>query len=57
MFSIKRDESVSKTFRMPKELVEKLEKLSTEKNMSLSKIVIQCCEYALKNMEKETPPD
>lgn len=54
MFSLKKDETVSKTFRMPKELLEQLEQLSIEENISLSKIVIQCCEYALKNLKTKT---
>ena len=52
MFRLKKEETVSKTFRMPKELLEQLEKLSNEKNLSLSKVVIQCCEYALKNLQE-----
>ena len=52
MFSLKKEETVSKTFRMPKELLERLEKLADEKGMSLSKVVIQCCEYSLKNLEQ-----
>jgi len=52
MFKLKKEETISKTFRMPKELLEQLEKLSAEKNISLSKVVIQCCEYALKNLQK-----
>ena len=53
MFSVKNDETASKTFRMPINLLKKLEKLSDEKNISLSKLVIQCCEYALDNLEND----
>jgi len=53
MFSVKNEETISKTFRMPLELIKKLEKLSDEKNISLSKLIIQCCEYALDNLENE----
>jgi len=52
MFNLKKEDTVSKTFRIPRELLEELEKLSIEKNMSLTKIVVQCCEYALKNLQK-----
>jgi len=52
MFALKKEETISKTFRMPKDLLEQLEKLSNEQNLSLSKVVIQCCEYALKNLQK-----
>lgn len=53
MFELKKEETVSKTFRIPKELLEKLEKLADEKELSLSRVVIQCCEYALKNIEQK----
>ena len=53
MFSLKKDETISKTFRMPKELLDKLEKLADEKGMSLSKVVVQCCEYSLENLMEE----
>jgi len=52
MFNVKKEETISKTFRMPANLVEELEKLADDKGLSLSKVVIQCCEYALKNLEK-----
>jgi len=55
MFRVQTEESTSKTFRMPNSLLKKLEKLSDEKNISLSKLVIQCCEYALENLEKDNP--
>ena len=51
MFSPKKEETISKTFRIPVELVEKLEKVADEKGLSLSKVVVQCCEYALENLE------
>lgn len=52
MFELKKEETISKTFRMPKSLLDELEKLADKENLSLSKVVIQCCEYALDNMEK-----
>jgi hypothetical protein len=53
MFRIATDETVSKTFRMPKRLIDKMERIADEKGLSLSKIVIQCVEYALSNLEDE----
>jgi hypothetical protein len=50
MFRLKKEKTTSKTFRMPIELTERLEKLAGEKELSLSKVVIQCCEYALQNL-------
>lgn len=51
MFNVKKAEHTNKTFRMPVELVKKLELLAQEKNVSLNNLVIQCCEYALENLE------
>jgi len=36
---------------MPNELIKALEKLANEKNVSFNQVVLQCCEYALKNLE------
>lgn len=57
MFMLKKEETISRTFRMPKSLVENLEKLADEEKLSLSKVVIQCCEYALGNMKQEKSTD
>ena len=46
-------DSVSKSFRLPAELVDKLEKLAFDNNLSLNQLVIQCCKYALNNLEEE----
>ncbi len=51
MFNVKKAEHVNKTFRLPVELVKKLEVLAQEKNVSLNNLVVQCCEYALENLE------
>ena len=42
-------EHVTKTFRMPAELVEQLEMIANEADISLNRLVIKCCEYALDN--------
>jgi predicted DNA-binding protein len=53
MFQLKKgyDEYSNKTFRLPVRIVDRLEKLSAEYNLSVNKIVIQCIEYALNNMD------
>ena len=51
MFTVKKQEYVNKTFRMPVEVVRKLEVLAQEKGVSLNNLVIQCCEYALEHTE------
>jgi hypothetical protein len=53
MFNLKKEETISKTIRIPAELVYTLEKLADEKELSLSKVIIQCCEYALENLESQ----
>ena len=49
MFEVKKVEYINKTFRMPLDLVKKLEVLAQEKQVSLNNLVIQCCDYALEN--------
>lgn len=54
MFQIKKTEYTNKTFRIPTELVKRMETIAQEQNISLNNLVVQCCEYALDNM---TPDD
>ena len=51
VFKVRKTEYTNKTFRMPMELVKKLEVLAQDKNVSLNNLVIQCCEYALENID------
>ena len=53
LFKVKKEEHINKTFRMPLELVKKLEKLAQEKKVSLNNLVVQCCEYALENIDDD----
>ncbi len=55
MFEIKKEASEyeNKSLRLPKELIEKVQKLATDNNTSFNKVVIQCIEYALDDMKKE----
>lgn len=50
-------DSVSKSFRLPAELVDNLEKLAFENNLSLNQLVIQCLTYAVENLETEEATD
>ncbi len=52
MFKIKKVEYVNKTLRMPTELVKRLETVAQEKDVSLNNLVVQCCEYALNNIDE-----
>ena len=55
MFSVKKPQYVNKTFRMPMELVQKLESLAQEKQVSLNSLIVQCCDYALENIQPSDP--
>lgn len=44
--------SVPRTVRFTEELFEKLNKTATENNISFNLLVLQCCKYALDNMEE-----
>jgi len=46
-------DSVTKTFRLPEELVEKMEKLAALNKISLNKLVIQCLLYAMDNIDEQ----
>ena len=51
MFKIKKTEHVNKTFRLPVDLVKKMESLAQSRGVSLNNLIVQCCEYALDNIE------
>lgn len=55
MFTIKKDyvEYENKSLRLPTDLITKVQKLADDNALSFNKIVIQCIEYALDNMEQE----
>ncbi len=44
-------ECASKTFRLPKDMIEKLDKIACINNLSLNQLVIQCLDYALHNID------
>lgn len=55
MFKIEKGyDAITKTFRLPKELVERLELLADENKISLNKLVIQSLSYALEHLETES---
>jgi len=52
MFQIRKGyNSESKTFRLPTELIEKLDVLAAQNKLSLNQLVIQCLTYAVDNLE------
>ncbi len=52
MFHVSRTEYVNKTFRLPLELVERLEQVAQGEQVSMNQLVIQCCNYALDHLEE-----
>jgi len=45
-------DTVTKTFRLPVNLMEEMEKIASENKISLNKLVTQCLTYAVDNIEK-----
>lgn len=45
--------NVSRTIRFTEPLFEKLNQISSENDISFNLLVLQCCQYAMDNMEKE----
>jgi len=55
MFKIRKGyDSESKTFRLPIELIEKLDVLAMQNKLSLNQLVIQCLMYAVENIDVNT---
>jgi predicted HicB family RNase H-like nuclease len=55
MFRIRKGyDSESKTFRLPIELIEKLDILAAQNKLSLNQLVIQCLIYAVDNLEADS---
>lgn len=52
-FRIEREEYVNKTFRINKKLIDRMDKICDDKNISLNKLTVKCIEYALENMEDD----
>ena len=46
-------ETVSKTFRLPVHIIEPLERIAEDNNLSLNKLITQCLDYALANIQTE----
>lgn len=51
IFKIKKPQSSNKTIRMPDALIDKIQSLADSNDISFNQLVVQCCEFALENME------
>lgn len=49
----KQEEHITKTFRMPKSIIERMDIIAAERNISLNKLMILFAEYALENLDDE----
>ena len=50
-FKIEKPEYVNITFRITKELAEKLSEIAQSEGISVNELVVQCCNFAISNME------
>ena len=51
MFTVKKSQNSNKTIRMPDELIERLQKIADQNDISFNQLVVQCCEYALNHQK------
>ena len=51
--NIKNKEKVNKCVRFPIEIIDEIEQIALENNVSFSKFVIEACEYALKDLKDQ----
>lgn len=53
MFKVRKvEDSVNRTIRFPKSLLEHMSAIAQHENVSLNSFVIQCCEYAIEHMQE-----
>ena len=52
LFEIKKTSATNKTIRMPDSLIEELKNLAIKNDISFNQLVIQCCEYAIENLNQ-----
>jgi len=55
MFRLRKtEETINKTFRYHKALIEKMSVIAQKEGISLNSFVVQCCEYAMEQLENPT---
>lgn len=53
MFKVRHaEETTNRTFRFPKPLLDKMSVAAQKENVSLNSFVVQCCEYAMENIQQ-----
>ena len=56
MFKVKnefKNINVPRTIRFTEEMFEQLNQVAADNNISFNSLVLQCCKYALDNLEKD----
>lgn len=53
MFKLKKEyvEYENKSLRLPKDIIDKVQTLASQNNLSFNKVVLQCIEYALEHID------
>lgn len=56
MFKVEKDynEYQNKTFRIPSEIIKELEIVASKNNISVNRLVIQCLQYSLDNLDEDS---
>ena len=57
VFNIKHDETINKTIRMRKSLIEEISSLAHLHDISFNALVVQMCEFALQHLPNKDEPD
>lgn len=52
--NIEEENTITKTIRIRRNIAKKLEELSIENNITFNRLVNECIDYALQNMEEDT---
>lgn len=52
MLKIKKTEYQNKTFRLPVPLIDKLAETAQKNSISMTKLIIELCEYGLENLDE-----
>ena len=48
--------NISRTIRFSESLFAELQEISQKRDVSFNSLVLQCCQYALENLEEEETP-
>lgn len=52
--NIEEENTITKTIRIRRNIAKKLEELAIENNITFNRLVNECIDYALQNMEEDT---